>query len=59
MNLKLDQLDRRLIMELIAEREKHLRIARLLSTENIAHKFDVHPNTIKYVVRQERAIDHP
>ena len=54
MNIKLNQLDRRQIIQLAAERDYHKRQASLLTNAQIAVKFDVHPSTIKSVLRRAR-----
>ena len=55
MNQKLSQADRRLIIDLVREREEARLTARRLihelSNKNIAAKFDVHPNLVCKLVR--------
>jgi len=54
MNQKLSEEDRKLIMGLISERERHVRKARELSNRKIGEKFDVHYSTVYKVSRKER-----
>ena len=51
MNQKLTPTDRQLIIELVRERRRYAQKASALSSARIAEKFDIHPSTVKNVVR--------